>query len=211
MTAIVLAAKGSFFRGLATRLASTQFLLELAAMHDALFELTELSCVLQDRSTTIDKADRTIRRTIFRFEVMKDKPGTQILKAMLSIKNMQHGSVPLSTNARYVQFNYKQFLTSLMVNMGARLISTEKGGTTVRFLDEIKILDSSNWPEMPPQRYGRDELASQCQRFSLEPPAVLVLNDFSDYMENLGRGRMPHFFTLPKKLYRFDPVQHGRM
>ena len=62
-------------------------------MYDALIELTELSCVLQDWNTAIDKAERTIRRTIYRFTIMKDKPGTQMLKAMMSIKDMQRGSL----------------------------------------------------------------------------------------------------------------------
>ena len=38
---------------------------------------------------------------------------------------------------------------------------------------------------------GRNELRSLCQRFGIESSAVLILNDFSDYVENLGRGQMP--------------------
>lgn len=76
-------------------------------MYDALIELTELSCILQDRNTTIDKGDRAIRRTIYRFTIMKDKPGTQMLKAMMSIKDMQQNSVPLNTETRHVHFNHR--------------------------------------------------------------------------------------------------------
>ena len=77
------------FRGLAIKLASPDFLLELGAIHDALFELSVLSLIIQDKTTTLDKADREMRRTIFRLQLMKDKPGTQTLNIIESVKNMK--------------------------------------------------------------------------------------------------------------------------
>ena len=117
-------------------------------MYDALIELTELSCVLQDWNTAIDKAERTIRRTIYRFTIMKDKLRTQMLKAMMSIKDMQHGSVPLNNETRHVHFNHRQFLSSLIDNMNARLFKFQTIRTRGKnnFLDEVKILDCSSWP-----------------------------------------------------------------
>ena len=130
-------------------------------MHDALFELpvTELSCILQDRQTTLDKADRATRRTIYRLQLLKDKPGTKTIHANLSIKNLRHGSVPLHINERWVQFNYKPFYTSLFDNKNARLFSSEQDGN-LRFLDELKVLESSNWLESPQVDYGKKELSS---------------------------------------------------
>ena len=109
-------------------------------MYDALIELTELSCVLQDWNTAIDKAERTIRRTIYRFTIMKDKPGTQMLKAMMSIKDMQHGSVPLNNETRHVHFNHRQFLSSLIDNMNARLFKPSGPEEKIIFSTRSKFL-----------------------------------------------------------------------
>ena len=48
----------SMFHGLLNRIRSPQFLIDLGVMYDALFELTNLSELLQNRGTSLVQADK---------------------------------------------------------------------------------------------------------------------------------------------------------
>ena len=181
------------FRGLAIKLASPDFLLELGAIHDALFELSDLSLILQDKTTTLDKADREMRRTIFRLQLMKDKPGTQMLNILESVKNMKHGTVILQTNLRHVKLNYTQFLTSLVDNMNSRLFSNSQEETNT-FIADIKVLDPVNWPDVTNPDFGHNEVYSLCERFNVKF-AALVVRDFHNYVDNLGKEEFHRIFV----------------
>ena len=63
------------FKGLATKLASSSFVLNLATMYDCLEELSSLSLNLQERQITLARAHTLIFRAIRVFHSMVDYPG----------------------------------------------------------------------------------------------------------------------------------------
>ena len=77
----------STFAGMLRRMQSPEFLIDLGIMYDALFELTKLSLLLQDRGTSIVYADKLIHRTIQLLETLKEKGGTNTLEARDTAKN----------------------------------------------------------------------------------------------------------------------------
>lgn len=55
-----------------------------------------LSESLQNQETTVNYADRLIRRSIRFFEEMKETPGTKILEAKVAIREGRFSVIPLS-------------------------------------------------------------------------------------------------------------------
>ena len=74
------------FDGMARRIHSPEFLIDLAVMYDTLYELSALSELLQHRATSIIYADKMIRRTIRRLESLIDIQGIKSLEAERAAK-----------------------------------------------------------------------------------------------------------------------------
>ena len=68
------------FKGLATKLASSSFVLNLETMYDCLEELSSLSLDLQERKITLPRAHALIFRAIRVFNSMVDYPGINTRK-----------------------------------------------------------------------------------------------------------------------------------
>lgn len=90
----------AMYNGLSSKLSSHEFLLNLAIMYDILAELSMLSEALQNQETTVFYADKLIRRSIWFFEGMKEKPGTKTLEAKLAINEGKLGVVSLKENKK---------------------------------------------------------------------------------------------------------------
>ena len=77
----------STFAGMLRRMQSPELLIDLGIMYDALFELSNLSLLLQDRGTSIVYADKLIHRTIQLLETLKEKGGRKLLRPKMQLKN----------------------------------------------------------------------------------------------------------------------------
>ena len=71
----------SRFAGMLRRVQSPEFLIDLVILYDALFELSNLSLLLQERGTSMVYADKLIHRTIKLLETLKEKGGTRTLES----------------------------------------------------------------------------------------------------------------------------------
>jgi hypothetical protein len=136
--------------------------------------------MLQKRATSLDKADKMIHRCILRLRVMKEKPGTKTLEAMVDVKEGVHMGVQLTSNKRHFQINRQQFLDSLIESMSSRMNSNEN-----KLMAQIRLLNSDNWPTEIQPGFGHEEIRALAHRLHL-PPA-LTANAFDDYVENIGR------------------------
>ena len=109
--------------------------------------------------------------------------------------------ITLAKNKKLLTINHKQFFTSLVNNMQARLFTTQsshvssdhtKSSTCKQQYEDLMrqfgVLDETTWPSEIPPGFGEDEVTELCTRFSL--PRVLTVNAFRDYVDDGGR-RMP--------------------
>lgn len=194
----------NMYNGLLKRLSSRQFLLDLAIMYDILAEISMLSEALQHKNTTVFYADKLIRRCIRFIESLKEKPGTRVLEAKIAIKEGTFCSISLIDNPKMSSINQQQLLSSVANNLKCRLFTTisshesrsassdDKRNGYETLLDELKVLESDQWPSDIPIGYGEREVERLCKRFKLN--ASKVKNDYRDYLDNSMR--------VPKELNR---------
>lgn len=186
----------SMFLGLLNRIRSPEFLIDLGVMYDALYELSSLSELLQNRSTSLVQADKYMRRTIRVLQSMKEKSGTHSLEAKSAAIQLKFKTIKLAANKKLVTINEKQFLTSLINNMSFRLFCTrssnekQKADPTSRnayadLLKQFSVLDKETWPVELNPGYGEDEVKDMCKRFEL--PQAQIINAFRDFVDNIGR------------------------
>ncbi|UYV79362.1 hypothetical protein LAZ67_17002309 [Cordylochernes scorpioides] len=78
----------STYQGLLRRLESPEFILDLGLMYDTLQEMSMLSLELQSRTTTLQKAEHIIKKTIRVIESFKTSPGEKSLLALEAAENL---------------------------------------------------------------------------------------------------------------------------
>ena len=99
-------------------------------MHDALYELSSLSLLLQERGTSVVYADKLIRRSIRVLETMTEKGGIKTGEAKDAAEKLMFRGITLAKNDKLIIINAKQFLTSLVNNMQARLFTTQSSNVS---------------------------------------------------------------------------------
>jgi hypothetical protein len=181
------------YKGLLLRLTTNEFVLDMAAMLDALQELSELSLELQKRNSTIVDSDRAIRRQIKVFEAMIDNCGRYLSEAQGAITQGFFRGVQLHPAAANIpKLNHKQLFRSLADNMTNRLLvclssnpSSEQNSTDNSFLQYteltecIKVLYHDNWPRDFDIQFGEKEINILCSRFGISVrPAVRAFRVF---------------------------------
>ena len=108
------------FDGMARRIDSHEFLIDLALMYDTLYELAAFSELLQHRVTSIIYADKMIRRTIGRLESLIDIQGIKLLEAERAGKQLIFIQTTLIPNKAIININKDCFLRTLIGFMQVR-------------------------------------------------------------------------------------------
>ena len=83
------------FTGFLRRMRSPESLTDLALMFDTLYELSNLSQMLQNREMTIISADKLIRRTIRRLEALQFTLGSKSLEVQTAVHSLSFHSITL--------------------------------------------------------------------------------------------------------------------
>ncbi|XP_065891820.1 E3 SUMO-protein ligase KIAA1586-like [Dysidea avara] len=200
------------FLGLATKLSSAAFVLNLATMYDCLEELSNLSEDLQERKITLPRAQALIYRAIRVFHSMVDYPGVKYKEAKSAVEKVgedrKFKGVLLQDNRKCdVVIHYGQFMRSLAANLEERLVAfrdTEK--ELPKLLNCITVLNPSNWPKECPLTYGNEEIQYMCDTFHLND--VTARRGFQEYIDNV---REEGLLDPPDKLLDlFDPAKYVR-
>lgn len=158
-----------------------------------------LSESLQSRNMTVFYADKLIRRSIRFIENLKEKPGTKCLEAEIAIKEGNFCRAALIENSKTSVINQQQLLTSVINNLKRRLLTTissnEKKYTAAEtnekqeeynsLMNELKVLESDQWPSEKPPGFGECEIESLCRRFKLN--VFKTKNAYRDYLEDSSR------------------------
>ena len=185
----VLISKKHLMTGLLKRMRSLEFLTDLALMFDTLYELSNLSQMLQNREMTIISADKLIRRTIRRLETLQLTLGSKSLEAQTAVHSLSFHGVSLQSQ-NISTINKQRFLECLANKMKGRLFVTtfSKSPTDQTIystlLSEFNVLNKDSWPIEHQPGYGESEIESLCTRFGLHE--ALHVNAFCDYYENVG-------------------------
>jgi hypothetical protein len=111
----------AMFSGLATSIASPEFVMNLGLFMDALSELTKVSEALQRDDVTLPRAYQVISRTIRALEKMKDDSSQYIKESIAGVTNLTYRSVKItasqSSGRHQGSVDRKQFLQALADNL----------------------------------------------------------------------------------------------
>ena len=182
------------FAGLAKKLSSPAFVLNLGLMCDALQELADLSQSLQSDSINLQKAHRLILREI---DVMKgrkgeDSAGDRYSVAKKAVEVGELFNVKLGTGSqRDVIINKNQFYQSLCDSLYARLLTDADSSV----IQDLNIAFPQPWPGPVPPEYGETELKRICLKF-LVLDNNAVKDSYRSYKESCGKEVDVHMKKL---------------
>ena len=165
------------YSGLLKKLTTTQFVLNLGLLRDALTELADVSLLLQKQDMTLPQAHQLLSRQVRVFRSMIDKPGRYASECRLAASTKKFHNVDLTPGTKSdILIRHEQFFASLAVNFERRLLTTRASGRSdstdeneyAKLLTGLQSLDPETWPPNCDVLYGEDHIAELCQRFSVE-------------------------------------------
>jgi hypothetical protein len=171
------------FKGLAAKLSSSTFLLNLALMYDALEELSELSESLQADSISVYKGHRLITRQIEIFSSRKCNGGERYDLAKQAVADGTFNEVPISQSKRICdkEINPQQFYQALVDSMSSRLMPESER----HIIQCVDVLIPSVWPAFTSPEYGEVELKKACEIFLFEYSTTLK-QQYRDFKDQKG-------------------------
>ena len=151
------------YKGMADKLSSTAFLLNLALMFDALEELSELSESLQADSLTLPKATRMITRQMEVFSARKQEGGEKYKLAVAAVNTENFAGVYLmQASAKTAkEIKKEQFYQALVHFISVRLMP-DCDSVLVQC---VQTLLPNTWPSAVCAVYGENQLKEACHLF----------------------------------------------
>lgn len=199
------------FKGMATRMATDNFILNLGAMYDSLEELASLSKDLQERNLVITRAHNLVQRQIRVFLSMIKYPGTHYKEAKAAVEGKDKetdckfkGVVVTDSRKSDVQIRYEQFMRSLATNLERRLMSSNHN--TEKLLKAINVLDPSQWPDDCPLMYGQEDVAFLCDLFHLNGSETTIKRSLCEYIDIIRERGFTCTTPVPEAL---SPLQNA--
>ena len=176
------------FQGVAAKLASSAFILNLATMYDCLEELSGLSEDLQDRNITLPRAHSLIYRAIRVFHSMVEYPGIKFKEAKSAVDKIDERKfkdVTIQDSRKCdIEIPHGQFMRSLAANLEKRLAAfRNKENELSKLISSIDVLDPSNWPKECPLTYGNEEIKYLCDVFHLDD--TVARRGLQEYIDNV--------------------------
>ena len=133
------------YDGLKRKITSTEFLLDLELMCDALQELSELSLDLQDWNMDLYKANKKIKMLVQVFEERRQNCGPYYKCAVAAVRDLCFRGVLLhkKDSRKDLPIDPSTFYTKLKESIKKRLLDSKD--------EELaywsRILDQKHWPE----------------------------------------------------------------
>jgi len=181
------------YKGMADKLSSTAFLLNLALMFDALEELSELSESLQADSLTLPKATRFIARQIEVFSARKQEGGEKYKLAVAAVNTGNFAGVCLmQASAKTAkEINKQQFYQALVDFISVRLMP-DSDSVLVQC---VQTLLPNTWPSAVCVEYDETQLKEACHLF-LVPHTSQLKNEYRDFKDSRGEEIGPSLRRL---------------
>lgn len=179
------------FKGLKHKITSTDFVLNLGLLYDALTELSDLSLELQKRCTKLPDAHNLIRRQILIFESMSEKCNDGFYKeAENSECSLTFKNIELHENNKN-KINYKQFYRSLADNLKSRMLnftsshvssSSDTSNKYAEFIQLLEVLNPQKWPLEVDILYGERAIKQLSNIFKINERESV--RGFREYIDN---------------------------
>ena len=191
------------FSGLIDRLSNATFVHNLGIMYDALEELSEFSLSLQDRNMTLPKAVATLSRQVRVLKSMAEQtgPAAEVAQTAMGLKLFK--GVPLTNNLRHSrEINHQHFFHALAAKIESRLGSLPGKQRSKEeyqsFLNNVKVLQPSNWPDVCGVRYAEKEIQELCSFFKLDNGRQIQrgMREYIDMVKLKSVGEMTPHNTL---------------
>ena len=133
------------YDGLKRKITSTEFLLDLGLMCDALQELSELSLDLQDRNMDLYKANKKIKMLIQVFEERRQNCGPYYKCAVAAVRDLRFRGVLLheKDSRKDLPIDPSTFYTKLKESIEKRLLDSKDEELAY----SSRVLDQKHWPE----------------------------------------------------------------
>ena len=168
------------YEGLKKKIASTEFVMDLGLMCDALQELSELSLDLQQRNMNLYKANQKIKSLVQVFVERRENPGPYYRSATAAAEHLIFNEIVLHNrnckNDPPIDANV--FYEKLSESIAKRLLSNED----VELAQWTSILDQSHWTDNMNNQltFGEAEIEKLCSRLQLN--AREIIHGFRDYL-----------------------------
>ena len=168
------------YEGLQRKITSTEFVLDLGLMCDALQELSELSLDLQERNIDIYRADQKIKAVIQIFEERQIIPGPYYKIAATAVDSNLFKGVSLHTKncTSDPPIDVKAFYKKLQESIEQRLLSSEDA----EFAYWARVLDTNQWPDNIGTHltFGETEMRNLSTRLQLNER--IMIRGFREYL-----------------------------
>ena len=172
-------------------------------MADVLNELKNLSETLQNRSTTLPKAQNLLTVDIRRIENLVVSPGEHSILVQRAEEAMSFQEVQLR-EGRSPVINQAQFIRAVADNMKQRLFTTVSNRAQVsvvatrqemyeNLVSQMAVLNPRNWAHENP-RFGENEVKSLCKTFHRNNQEIHL--GFIEYKSSGGRNISNKFNKL---------------
>lgn len=181
------------YKGMADKLSSTAFLLNLALMFDALEELSELSESLQADSITLPKATRLISRQIEVFLSRKQEGGDKYKVATEAVNTGMFLGVCLkqASTKTAKEINRQQFYQALSDCISVRLMADSHSA----LVQCVQTLLPNTWPSVVSAEYGETQLKEACRLFLVSHSSQMK-NEYRDFKDSQGNDIGPSLRRL---------------
>uniref|UniRef100_A0A8C8RJZ3 HAT C-terminal dimerisation domain-containing protein n=1 Tax=Pelusios castaneus TaxID=367368 RepID=A0A8C8RJZ3_9SAUR len=169
------------YEGLKKKITSTEFILDLGLMCDALQELSELSLDLQERNMDLYKANQKITALVQVFEERRQNAGTYYKRATTAAENLSfHGVVLHKKNSpNDPPIDPNAFYKTLKESIEKRLLANEDA----ELAQWAHILDQKQWPENVTNHqitFGEMEIRKLSNRLQLNEREMI--RGFREYL-----------------------------
>lgn len=168
------------YEGLWRKITSTEFVLDLGLMCDALQELSELSLDLQDRKLDLYIANQKIKTVVQVFKERQTRPGSYYEMAKIAVENLQFGNSVLhkKDSRNDPPIDPAMFYTKLHESIENRLLDCEDANLA----QWARVLDQTQWPDDVQEQltFGEQEVRNLCRKFQLVERDVI--RGFRDYL-----------------------------
>lgn len=168
------------YEGLLRKITSTNFLLDLGLMCDALQELSELSLVLQERRINLYRANKKIQTVVQLFESRRTEPGSYYKEAAAASEKLSFQGISLYRKEAKNDppISPDVFYEKLKSSIESRLL-TENDSV---FANCTRVLDSKHWPDNVEKKltFGEDEIRNMSIRFQLNERKMI--HAFREYL-----------------------------
>lgn len=155
-----------------------------------------MSKQLQDRSTALINSQKHVNRTIRVLDSFKNVKGEHMSEVLKIEDTMMFKNIQLFLNTKIIRINQSQFLTSLINNLKSRLLENEQDDMIIQ---DMQIMDISNWPENIDIRFGETEVKRLCKRFMLnQENAINGIRQLIHDPTVLPKDIMPEFDNFYK-------------